>query len=527
VPLTFAQLKTVVRARVFPAGEARNLRAAHDKSIVDCLVDMQRWVDCLQSNNTHLVPHCATFYNCGLTSFDFFRSQITRLSVIDKINPDTHLEDADAADDYCTEIEYRQVGAANVRQYLGKSITAGCCLSGGLFFAIPDALCGYKYRVPVPTDEGLTPGLSPLPLGFHYPQESTNSSCGRARAGVWALDGGRVYVAPWIQSTETVVVRWRGIKRDWVDADLVDDDPSLIRAVELYLRWEHARDWDRDANAAAGYELECRKSLGDLMYDCAQETQVRSAFAERDGVIGGGGSSAARGIAPVTKLYYNTRQQATEHCPGDPSGPKATAIVPADTVASADSVADANARALEQAHELARAQACEKSGSGDSPETVYFTRAVDGIVPCPYNQPPNPDAEGGGVPYHVDDSDPRFFSTISRDDATRIATDYAVAQAAKQLHCTYYNAAKTKTAACPSPSVQTASHTVEASDPECTSTISQTEANNCAERKAYRLAVEALACDGYDSDPVSEEYTRTYKLYGPEVCRQELRCVPD
>ena len=440
------------------SGEARNLRPAHDKSIVDALVDVQRWVDCLQNNNTFMAPHCATFYNCGLTSFDFPRGRIKHLSVVDKAtvtdlssttsssggsggsggggssgsgiaagtvvatksvatgwqpenwsgdysdrpptvyrngtlytatqdgnfvvdviqrsgcaafmqshapqyirteitytDPDgvahtlqigvqLHLEIAQnagtatiavksgtavtyritffntpftdcggtvdftvtaaatnvtvstagnttpvvntsgsgssaasastASGDWCNEIDYVQVEPCLIHSYLKASHHCGHCMPISDFFAIPSCYCGNKTTAPVPTDADVDPTLPPLPLGYHYPQASTDSPYGRALAGIWAIENGRIYVAPWIESTEMIVVKWEGIKRDWVDADFVDDDPGLFRAVEMWLRWEHARDWDSDLNKAQAYEIEYRKALAELIYDCEEENRV-------------------------------------------------------------------------------------------------------------------------------------------------------------------------------------------------------------------------------------------------------------
>lgn len=344
--------------------------------MLDCLVDLQRWVDCLQSNNTHLVPHCATFYKCGLTSFDFPRSIVRGLSVIDKINPTTHKEDPTAADDYCTEIEYAQIDVCHMHNYIAKSRTIGCCFSCSSFFALPQHLCGWKGRAPIPTDEGVPSGLPTLSLGYHYPQESTDATCGRSRAGVWAIESGRIYVAPWIQSTETIVLKWQGIKRDWVDADLVDDDPTLIRAVELFLRWEHSRDWDRDGKAPE-YENEYRKALSELIYDCAKENEVRDCGTER-----GFGAAGARGITPTVKLYFNDAlPPVTEYCPQNETGSPVTEPIAAGTVSSTVSVSDANARAVEEARARARARLdCTAvsgggNGNGGTPEPS----------PCPGN----------------------------------------------------------------------------------------------------------------------------------------------
>src|SRR3990167_2662375 len=82
--ITYLELKNRIRQDIWSSGEPRSRRTAHDHWFVDVLVEIQKYVDCWQQNNTHLVPHCATHYNCGLTSFDFPRARIKRLSVIDK-----------------------------------------------------------------------------------------------------------------------------------------------------------------------------------------------------------------------------------------------------------------------------------------------------------------------------------------------------------------------------------------------------------------------------------------------------------
>lgn len=478
---------------MFPAGEARNLRIAHDKSILDALVDLQRWVECLQNNNTHIVPHCATYFNCGLTSFDFPRARIMRLSVIDKINPETGREDPESPDDYCSEIEYQQVDPCHIRNWLGRSREAGCfgfTLSG--FFAIPAGLCGNKNTVPVPTDEGVPAGLPALQLGYKYPQASTDSDFGRAQAGVWAVENGRVLVAPWLQTTESALLRWNGIKRDWVDADLVDDDPGLFRAVELFLRWEHARDWDRDANAASLYELEYRKALSELMYDCAEENRVRSCESERDG-----GSGGARGIAPVVKLFYNDQQQATATCPANQTGEPVTVIVPAETIASTISKGDANQKAIDQAREMAQAQLdCQTQ------DVIYYNRAVVGHASCPAASGDTPAAAGDNVSVSIPAGGPGhgYSSTVSEDAATEDAQDAADELAAAQLACTFYNAPQTADVACEDDSNPQTYTVAESTFSATTAEGGQAKANQLAYEEALRQATLLLA--GLCPDPV-------------------------
>ena len=93
---TFGQLKSDIRKRVFPAGEASNLVASHDKMFIDAMMDLQTWVKCLQYDHTDLVPQCATLYNCGLTVFDAPRGSILKVSVVDRIDPTTGAESAEA-----------------------------------------------------------------------------------------------------------------------------------------------------------------------------------------------------------------------------------------------------------------------------------------------------------------------------------------------------------------------------------------------------------------------------------------------
>src|SRR5882672_5429697 len=85
MPKTWLQFKNDIRLQLFPQGEPLSQVPAHDKYFLDAIIDLQTWVPCLQQNNTTLVPHCATFYNCGLTFIDSApRGIIKRVSIIDK-----------------------------------------------------------------------------------------------------------------------------------------------------------------------------------------------------------------------------------------------------------------------------------------------------------------------------------------------------------------------------------------------------------------------------------------------------------
>jgi hypothetical protein len=470
VALTWGNLKSQLRAIIFASGEAQNLVVAHDKSFLDAIIEIQTFVACQQQDNTNLYPHCSTLYNCGLTVIDSApRGAIMKVSVIDKINPTTGLEDVNAADDYCSEIDYNQVDACHIHAYLKGSRRRGCCLSIPSFFGLNPSMCG-KASYPVPTDAGLAAGLPLLPLGFHYAQDSTNRAHGRARAGIWALERGQLWVAPWIQSTETVKVMWDGIKRTWSDADPIDDDPLLSKAIKLYVQKEHSGEFDHEFAEEADYEGKWQKALAMLIHQCREETRVRECEV-----------SHARS-ATVTNLYYNADQSASVSCGDGFTGSPVSVTIPAGSVGSSISVADANQQA--QAQALAQAQAqlvCTAIA------VTYTNDAQTATVSC--------GAGGEGSPVTVTVAAGTVSSTVSKADANTQALAQAQTQASAQLSCIFWNAAQTFTASCAAGSTGTpvtktvAAHTY-------SSALSQADANQQALNAAKTQAENSLVCTG-------------------------------
>jgi hypothetical protein len=285
VPYTYANLKSELQPLLWPQGEAENLILPHNKFFTEALIEIQRWADCYQYNNSQLYRACSRFYTCGLNVMEApgalvagsIANTIRRLSVIDQIDPATQLESAAAPDQWCSRIYYKQVPHCELLKYQQQVASCSSCGGNANFsglFGFPGASC-QKGNFPTPTDaEYLAdPGL---PLGHHYqPQVSTDSRWGRSRHGVWSLERGRIYLAPWLQSTETVIVEWDGIKADWDDLDLVVDNAQLKRAVRYYVLWNHLKDYERDDVAAAQAEKDWIMALRGLMRDCREETRVR------------------------------------------------------------------------------------------------------------------------------------------------------------------------------------------------------------------------------------------------------------
>jgi hypothetical protein len=475
---TFLQLKTETRQRIWPSGQSDRLESAHDKMFVDAMMDLQTWAKCLQQDHTDVVPQCATFYNCGLTVFGAPRGRILKVSVIDKIAPETGLESADAADDYCAEIVYRQVDPCHIRHYLSRSQQRGCCLSIPYFFGLSYGACGNR-AYPAPTDAGLPDGLPLLPLGYHYPQTSTDRTRGRSRTGVWAIERGKLYIAPWIQSTESVLVKWDGLKRTWADQDAVDPDPQLSSAVEEFVRWQHASKYDRDDNemmrASGAYNL-ARQTL---IHECREETRIRSCEA-----------SQARGASlGFGTLFYNDEQSATVSCPAGKTGSPVTVTIPAGTVGSNKSVADANQTAQEQAQEQAQAQLV----CADIPATYtnnvpgQYTATCAGIATDP--NAPTPTGNSVTVPIPVG-----TVTGASQDEANSNAQQRAEQEALKELVCVFANSQQQYTAQCAAnPLISTITKTV----PAGTYTApDQNTANQLALSDAQDQALGAMATAG-------------------------------
>jgi len=120
--MTLAELKAELRRNLYPTGEADNLVAAHDSMFIEALVDIQTAVACQQVNNITVVPACNTVWKCGRTIFDKPRGKLKRVAVIDKINQTTGREDADVANDYCSEIEYRQTRMTDLEQLVSRTL---------------------------------------------------------------------------------------------------------------------------------------------------------------------------------------------------------------------------------------------------------------------------------------------------------------------------------------------------------------------------------------------------------------------
>lgn len=217
------------------------------KLFIEALMQIQKWVPAYQQNNTQIVPFCATFFQCGMSVFEAPRGKILSLRSIVKLDASCQ-QTSSAANNYCAEVYYSRVDYNQLTSLLDKKLRCACSTPFAALAGMPSLTCQKTLRsaYPAPDDADYC-NFPELPLGFHYPQSSTDMNR-RARQGVWALYRNRIYVAPWINSTETIILDWDGLKRQWDDADAVDteEDPLFDSVVKHYVLWQYNSMYKKD-----------------------------------------------------------------------------------------------------------------------------------------------------------------------------------------------------------------------------------------------------------------------------------------
>lgn len=232
---TLAELKEKLRADTHPQDLPENLVDTYGRIVAEGLTIIQKWVDCLQQNNTSVYEHCSTYWDCNTTVVEAPKGRLKRVYTVQ-------------SDQMCDKVYYRQVSYAKL-------------------------LCMAKdYGLHDPPDQT---GAPELEVPFYYANDSTDRHAGRSRYGFYAIQRGRVYAFPYIHSSESLILEWDGLKRDWKDGDLVNGDPEHYRTIKLYVAKEMARDYDNDMNRYQAMSIEYREALRDLIHECREETRVR------------------------------------------------------------------------------------------------------------------------------------------------------------------------------------------------------------------------------------------------------------
>lgn len=232
--MNFLDFKTKVRNLVFVQSEAENLLSAHDNMFQEALQEIQKWVPQERDWNVDVIPFCATNFKCGLTIVAAPRGKIKQVFTI-------------ANGDFCQPVYYRQRDSMVPEQWARNIL--------------------------FPPGKPNQDGLPALPLGFQVAEKSTDTKCGRAWTGIWSIRNRNINVAPWIQSNESLVIVWEGVKENWADTDLVPDGTEFRKVAKLYLAFAHERDFGQDpqllSNAKSFYDM----ALADFIHSWKENTR--------------------------------------------------------------------------------------------------------------------------------------------------------------------------------------------------------------------------------------------------------------
>lgn len=229
----------------FP-GEAKPLIASHTKYFHLAAMDLQHWIPELQVNNTSQHPFCSTYFDCGKTVVEAPIGVVKRVYTV-------------VGEEWCDRVYYDANDYCEVE----------CWARNLLTFTTPD-----------------NDGMAKLPMGFRFAEASSDSTCGRARIGIWGLHRGRLHVAPWLQSNETLVVEWDGIKKEWsaedqLETDLWDD--RVINAIKMFVKWYHEKFHGCDPQKKLDAERDYNNERADLIHYFAEIARARGDVACCDG----------------------------------------------------------------------------------------------------------------------------------------------------------------------------------------------------------------------------------------------------
>ena len=397
-------------------------------------------------------------------------------------------------DDWCSKVFYDRVDYSHLERYgrICSRQTSGIrAIATALFASLFG--CGRfrpKYSYPAPDDAGYQL-LPSLPYGIHYPQRSTDVG-GRSPRGVYAIHHGRVYIAPWIESTESVVIEWNGHKTEWSDTDSVNSHPKFKKAVTEFVGREHYTYYESDDTRKNDFIKNYALSVRELINDCRNNTRkfslnevgVSPSAATGNGTISGGSGGVSGGGSGT---FYNDEQSYTATCPAGQTGQSVTSTVSAGQVGSTLSVADANARAL------AQAQADAQSKLSCSPASSVFLNVEQTYTAnCPGANGSTPASVG--TPVTVTIPAGAYQSAVSQELADTAALQAAMEQANAQLVCTFYNAPQTATATCPTGTTGTQQQATVAAGQF--NDVTQQGADAKALAAAQTQATAALTCSG-------------------------------
>jgi hypothetical protein len=222
---TFLALITALRAEIWPDGEAKTLRNVHTSHFKQAMANLQTYIDELQEVNISTYAHCQRLWEDGKTVLGTIpNGVITRVFTI--VNSE-----------WRDKVIYHSSNFHLIERW-AKTL-----------------------------HEAVTPNNGTIGYGFRYEDADVDSTIGRARTGIYCIHRRKMWVAPWLQSNEVLVLEWSGIKYDYEDADQVDDSLWTIdvqEAIKYYVRFQHEINFG-DRIEAQNFKALYDAKLSDLM----------------------------------------------------------------------------------------------------------------------------------------------------------------------------------------------------------------------------------------------------------------------
>lgn len=225
--MTYKELCDEVLERSFPEGIAENLEAIYRKRVLDGFIEVQRWVPYFKERQFNIIPFETAIYRQGTTIVNRPDGKVRRVATYTNRN--------------LSDIVYYDPGERNdVDRFLAA-------MSREVLY--PDA---YTDQV------GYFNSDSGVDKGF------------RVERGIFCIDERQLWLYPHIESTEIVLIEWKGAKTEFEDTDIMDlrpFDAQVKDALSLYLKKEQGVREDRSTSDYVALTGRWREAVGNMKID--------------------------------------------------------------------------------------------------------------------------------------------------------------------------------------------------------------------------------------------------------------------
>lgn len=258
--IPYNEFKDLVKAIVFPEGEAENLFTTHDSYIQDALIDLQTFVPCLRDNNVDFYDK-TDFQEWCNTDFTYIPRGVV------------HAVYAFLPGKQCKKLFYDPKSVAWVDSWMQKQRCVTC----------PDQ------------DDPDSPARGPLcetmSIADSYcdsVDDAENDTIFKGSRRYYSIaSGDKLILAPRFPCGYKIAVHWEGLKRKYDGTEPVPEDTELVIAVAKYVQAQIALFLDRDTQI---YDRIMHPKLGEytlaranMIHRCTKERRIQERHQALDG----------------------------------------------------------------------------------------------------------------------------------------------------------------------------------------------------------------------------------------------------